>query len=169
MCSKWISLNVLMLDEKRVIVEEDQTSLIAAFKDWGFEPIKCPFINFAPFGGLSTAPLWIFVGVVLCSPTVRPMQSSAQKYRLDWKLQILKGLLNRSQPIELLSPEALRQRNETSRPAVIDWLKHGRKRKLPKVCNQWVTGRHGNIPIRLYYPSLNSLSPALFSFMVGVG
>lgn len=51
MCSKWISLNVLMLDEKRVIVEEDQTSLIAAFKDWGFEPIKCPFINFAPFGG----------------------------------------------------------------------------------------------------------------------
>ena len=51
MCSKWISLNVLMLDEKRVIVEEDQTSLIAAFKDWGFEAVKCPFINFAPFGG----------------------------------------------------------------------------------------------------------------------
>ena len=51
MCSKWISLNVLMLDEKRVIVEESQTSLIQAFKDWGFEPIKCPFINFAPFGG----------------------------------------------------------------------------------------------------------------------
>ncbi|MGK7944310.1 MAG: amidinotransferase [Microcystaceae cyanobacterium] len=51
MCSKWISLNVLMLDEKRVIVERDQHSLIKAFKDWGFEPIPCPFINFAPFGG----------------------------------------------------------------------------------------------------------------------
>ncbi|WP_041658819.1 alpha/beta hydrolase [Acaryochloris marina] len=95
------------------------------------------------------------------------MQSSAQKYRLDWKLQILKGLLNRSQPIELLSPEALRQRNETSRPAVIDWLKHGRKRKLPKVRNQWVTGRHGNIPIRLYYPSLNSPLPCVVFFHGG--
>lgn len=51
MCSKWISLNVLMLDEKRVIVEKDQKSLMKAFKNWGFEPIPCPFINFAPFGG----------------------------------------------------------------------------------------------------------------------
>lgn len=51
MCSKWISLNVLMIDEKRVIVEASQESLIKAFTDWGFEVIKCPFINFAPFGG----------------------------------------------------------------------------------------------------------------------
>jgi glycine amidinotransferase len=51
MCSKWISLNVLMIDEKRVIVEAGQESLIKAFIDWGFEVIKCPFINFAPFGG----------------------------------------------------------------------------------------------------------------------
>ncbi len=51
MCSKWISINVLMLDEKRVIVEKDQEPLIKAFKDWGFEPIPCPFINFVPFGG----------------------------------------------------------------------------------------------------------------------
>ncbi|KAI9131857.1 alpha/beta hydrolase [Acaryochloris sp. CCMEE 5410] len=86
---------------------------------------------------------------------------------MDWKLQILNALLNRSQPIELLSPEALRQRNETSRPAVIDWLKHGRKRKLPKVRNQWVTGRHGNIPIRLYYPSLNSPLPCVVFFHGG--
>ncbi|MGF1488899.1 MAG: hypothetical protein ACFBSE_17580 [Prochloraceae cyanobacterium] len=51
MCSKWISLNVLMLDETRVMVEAQQTSLIKAFKDWGFEPIPCPFIDFVPFGG----------------------------------------------------------------------------------------------------------------------
>ncbi len=51
MCSKWIGLNVLMLDEKRVLVEQEQESLVSAFKDWGFEPIKCPFINFSPFGG----------------------------------------------------------------------------------------------------------------------
>ncbi|MGR3276172.1 alpha/beta hydrolase [Acaryochloris marina NIES-2412] len=95
------------------------------------------------------------------------MQSSAQKYQLDWKIQILNGLLNRSQSIELLSPEALHQRNETTRPAVINWLKHGRKRKLPKISNQWVAGRHGKIPIRLYYPSLNPHLPCVVFFHGG--
>ncbi|MCG8546749.1 MAG: amidinotransferase [Alphaproteobacteria bacterium] len=51
MCSKWIAINVLMLDEKRVIVERNQEALINALKDWGFEPIPCPFIYFTPFGG----------------------------------------------------------------------------------------------------------------------
>jgi glycine amidinotransferase len=50
-CSAWISLNVLMLDEKRVVVEEAQPSLIRALKDWGFSPIPCPFLSYAPFGG----------------------------------------------------------------------------------------------------------------------
>ncbi len=95
------------------------------------------------------------------------MQSSAQKYLLDWKIQILTGLLSRAKPIERLSSEELRQRNETSRPAVINWLKHGRKRKLPKVRNQWVAGRHGNIPIRLYYPSFNPHLPCVVFFHGG--
>ena len=51
MCSKWTSMNVLMLDEKRVVVEQSQHSLINAFKSWGFEPIPCPFLNFGAFGG----------------------------------------------------------------------------------------------------------------------
>jgi len=51
MCSKWISMNVLMLDEKRVIVERDQPSMIAALKRWGFQPIPCPFQHYAVFGG----------------------------------------------------------------------------------------------------------------------
>jgi glycine amidinotransferase len=42
---------VLMLDEKRVIVERLQESLIKKLKDWGFEPIPCSFANYAPFGG----------------------------------------------------------------------------------------------------------------------
>jgi glycine amidinotransferase len=50
-CSPWISINVLMLDPKRVVVEASQKTLIAAFRDWGFQPIPCPFLNYAPFGG----------------------------------------------------------------------------------------------------------------------
>jgi glycine amidinotransferase len=51
MCSPWISVNVLALDEKRVIVEQTQHSLIKALAGWGCEPIPCPFANYAPFGG----------------------------------------------------------------------------------------------------------------------
>lgn len=51
MVSKWISINVLMLDEKRVIVEKSQKSMMRALKDWGFDPIPCPFLNYKPFGG----------------------------------------------------------------------------------------------------------------------
>jgi glycine amidinotransferase len=49
--SRWIGMNVLMLDEKRVVVEQSQTSMIKALEGWGFEPIPCPFMNYKMFGG----------------------------------------------------------------------------------------------------------------------
>lgn len=51
MSSRWITINVLMLDEHRVVVEEHETPLIEAFKEWGFLPIPCRFRNFNAFGG----------------------------------------------------------------------------------------------------------------------
>lgn len=51
MTSKWISINILMLDEKHVIVEENEEPLILALKNWGFHVIKCPFKHFQSFGG----------------------------------------------------------------------------------------------------------------------
>jgi glycine amidinotransferase len=50
-CSPWTSINVLMLDEKRVVVDSSQVSLIRALKNWGFEPIRCAFLSYGPFGG----------------------------------------------------------------------------------------------------------------------
>jgi len=50
-CSPWISINVLMLDEKRVIVERNQEPLIRALKSWGFKPILCAFESYFPFMG----------------------------------------------------------------------------------------------------------------------
>ena len=49
--SDWLSINVLSIDEKRVIVEQEETTLISALKKWGFEPIPVPFRDFYPFGG----------------------------------------------------------------------------------------------------------------------
>lgn len=49
--SKWISVNILMLDNHRVLVESDEEPLIEALRSWGFDPIPLPFKNFQTLGG----------------------------------------------------------------------------------------------------------------------
>lgn len=51
MCSDWISMNVLMLDPERVVVERNEEPLVRALRDWGFEPVRCSFERFNVFGG----------------------------------------------------------------------------------------------------------------------
>jgi glycine amidinotransferase len=48
---KWLSMNVLSIDEERVVVASHEENLIRALKDWGFKPIPCPFQSFYSFGG----------------------------------------------------------------------------------------------------------------------
>ncbi len=49
--STWLSMNVLMLDEKRVVCEASQEPLIEKLTEWGFEPIPCPYANYYVYGG----------------------------------------------------------------------------------------------------------------------
>ena len=51
MSSNWLSMNVLSLDEKRVIVEAGEVTTIAFLKKHGFQPIPVPFKFFNAFGG----------------------------------------------------------------------------------------------------------------------
>lgn len=51
MTSKWINMNVLSLDERRVVVEAQDKPMIDALKKWGFKPVLCNFRNFNTFGG----------------------------------------------------------------------------------------------------------------------
>jgi len=56
--SNWISINTLMLDEKRIIVEKRQAPLIKQLREWGFIPIPCDFEAYYPFyGGFHCATL----------------------------------------------------------------------------------------------------------------
>ena len=48
---RWLHMNMLSLDDKRVIVEKNEEPLIQALKSWGFTPIPCSFRAFYPFGG----------------------------------------------------------------------------------------------------------------------
>jgi len=49
--SDWMSLNMLVLDDKRVIVEKNQEPMINLLKSIGLNPIPCNFENYYPFGG----------------------------------------------------------------------------------------------------------------------
>ncbi|MFY1679789.1 MULTISPECIES: amidinotransferase [unclassified Streptomyces] len=51
LCGKWLSMNLLVLDERRVIVERHHTGMMRALEKWGFEPIPCDLLHYAPFGG----------------------------------------------------------------------------------------------------------------------
>ncbi|WP_041778024.1 amidinotransferase [Beijerinckia indica] len=51
LCGKWLNMNVLTIDEKRVIVDQHHKGMIDALERWGFEPIPCPFLHYAAFGG----------------------------------------------------------------------------------------------------------------------
>lgn len=48
---RWLHINVLMLDERRVIVESSEEPMIRALKNWGFSPIPCKFKSNYRFGG----------------------------------------------------------------------------------------------------------------------
>ena len=50
-CSRWIMMNVVMLDEERVIVSREEHTFIQALKEWGFKPIPCSFYDFSTIGG----------------------------------------------------------------------------------------------------------------------
>lgn len=49
--SNRVSVNILSLDEERVIVEAQETPLITFLADHGFKPIPVPFRNFMSLGG----------------------------------------------------------------------------------------------------------------------
>jgi glycine amidinotransferase len=51
LCGRWLSMNVLMVDEKRVIAERHHTGMLRALERWGFEPIPADLMHYAPFGG----------------------------------------------------------------------------------------------------------------------
>ncbi|MCB9811824.1 amidinotransferase [Candidatus Nomurabacteria bacterium] len=49
--SDWLTMNFLSIDERRILVEENEAPLIELLRKHGFEPIPIPFRNFYPFGG----------------------------------------------------------------------------------------------------------------------
>jgi glycine amidinotransferase len=51
MSSAWVSMNVFMLDETRVVVEAGEVPLIKVLEEWGLEVVPVEFRNVMRFGG----------------------------------------------------------------------------------------------------------------------
>jgi glycine amidinotransferase len=49
--SNWISMNILMLDERTVVVEAAEKPLIELLRSLGCEVVPCAFDRVYPFGG----------------------------------------------------------------------------------------------------------------------
>ncbi len=49
--SNWISMNILMLDERTVVVEQAETPMMELMRSLGCDVIACPFDRVYPFGG----------------------------------------------------------------------------------------------------------------------
>jgi glycine amidinotransferase len=48
---RWLDMNILSLDEKRILVEAEEYVFQDRLKKWGFEPIPVPFKHFYRYGG----------------------------------------------------------------------------------------------------------------------
>ena len=50
-CSKWLSMNTLMLDPKTVCVDAQEKKQMEQFDKLGFEVLPVPFVDVSAFGG----------------------------------------------------------------------------------------------------------------------
>jgi len=51
MSSRWVAINILMLDPNTVIVEQEEPELQTFLRNQGFDVVPVPFRNFCAFGG----------------------------------------------------------------------------------------------------------------------
>ncbi|AFY97004.1 alpha/beta hydrolase [Chamaesiphon minutus] len=89
------------------------------------------------------------------------------KLNLDWKIQLLDGILNFSKPLEKMSLDELRETSEKPIPPIVERIFGGKRIALADIMQQKISGRHGEIPIRLYYPVIQENLPIILFFHGG--
>ena len=88
-------------------------------------------------------------------------------YKLDWKTRLLDKLLKSSKPLEEMSLDELKATSEQAVSPLIQRIFGGQEIPVSKVVQQNISGRHGEIPIRLYYPNEQKSLPLILFFHGG--
>ncbi|MDJ0705287.1 MAG: alpha/beta hydrolase [Leptolyngbyaceae cyanobacterium MO_188.B28] len=88
-------------------------------------------------------------------------------FNLDWKIHLLNKILSASKPLDQMDLDELREASERPIPSVLERVLAGKRIALMEVIQQTIRGRHGDIPIRLYYPSTQTTLPLVLFFHGG--
>ena len=90
-------------------------------------------------------------------------------YKLDWKTRLLNTLLsfNSAKPLEQMNLDELKATSEQAVSPFIQRIFCGKEIQVSKVVQQNISGRHGEIPIRLYYPNEQKSLPLIVFFHGG--
>lgn len=88
--------------------------------------------------------------------------------KLDWRTRLLDKILRLSKPLEQINQDELKKTAEQQLPELVERVFAGRKVALHDVVERTAQGRHGDILIRLYYPT-NQMKQPLVAFFHGGG
>ena len=88
-------------------------------------------------------------------------------YRLDWKTRLLDKILRSDKPLEEMNLDELKATSEAAVSPLIQRIFGGKEISVSKVVQQNINGRHGDIPIRLYYPNEQQSLPLILFFHGG--
>lgn len=80
---------------------------------------------------------------------------------LDWKVRLLTWLLSLNKPVNEMTPQEVEQMVQ-SPISLVGRVMLGRSLPLPKITNLVIPGRHGDIPLKLYYPMRQSVGVIAF-------
>lgn len=87
--------------------------------------------------------------------------------KLDWKIRLLDRILSQSKPPQAMSLDELRQASQATISPVMERILAGKRISLFRVVQQQIKGRHGDIPIQLYYPIEQACLPLILFFHGG--
>ncbi len=86
---------------------------------------------------------------------------------LDWKIRLLDTILSLGKPLDQMNLDEIRKLSETPISSIVERILGGKRIAIAQVTQQTVNGRHGEIPIQLYYPSTKPNLPLILFFHGG--
>lgn len=89
------------------------------------------------------------------------------RYQLNWKTRLLDKILSSTKPIEQMSLDELKANSEKSLSPLVQLVFAGKQISVSKIVDQKISGRHGDIPLRLYYSSEQKSLPLIVFFHGG--
>ena len=89
------------------------------------------------------------------------------QYTLRWKTHLLNTLLDSAKPLEQMNLNELKATSEAAISPFVQRIFNGKQIPVKEVVQKNISGRNGNIPIKLYYPNQQKYSSLILFFHGG--